>query len=171
MNRILFSLGLALSFMMVNLGGDAFAANVPPGFDAAKWQQLIAKVIKNGTAQDTPDGTLMELSNIVPNDLTKPHHADYISALGGRDSSGNFGVAEMYDVSENWRIQNGNWNIDQWIWTISSEGDLLAISHSTLVETMDGLVLSDDSVATGAVTDAAELAHWGQVLNQWYALP
>ena len=151
---------------------NAWASDVPPGFDPAKWQQLVERIVQKGAHMDTDDGAWRSLTSIVPADPTAPHLANYISTIGGYDSSGTYVAEEVSQVSENWQIDsNKNWNVDQWIFQVSLEGELSQLAHNTLIETIDGQVLDDHSLHTGSISDPAELAHWEKLLDAWYALP
>jgi hypothetical protein len=161
-----------LVVILLVCSGNAWAGNTPPDFNPAKWQQLVDKIIQKGAHMDTDDGAWRSLSSTVPADPTQAHLSNYISTIGGYDSSGTYVAEEISDVSENWQIDsNKNWNVDQWVLQISDAGELVQLAHNTLIETMDGQVLDDRALPVGAASDPAELAHWGKLLDAWYTVP
>lgn len=146
----------------------ALAGNTPPDFDETKWTKLLDRIVEHGTPMETDEGHWRILSHVVPDDRAKPRHADYISTIGSYDAAGEYVPGVVSDVSENWQIKDGNWDIDQWHFLVLTTGELIWVEHNHLVETMEGRVLDYQSLPTGAVSDPVELQHWGQVLEQWY---
>jgi hypothetical protein len=72
----------------------------------------------------------------------KDHQADYVTLWGGVDADGTFIPDNASLVSENWVIEeDGNWHIDQWIFTMGLDGVIDRVSHSVLVEAPDRLIL------------------------------
>lgn len=141
----------------------------PPAFDLAKYQQLIATAgAKGELLQDGSGLDYKVLSHLDPTDATKPHRADYFAAVGGTDSSGHFGAIQVSMESEDWRKRpNGDWEIEQWMWTASTDGTLGSVAHSLLVENSGGSVLDDQNLPAGEPTDAAEIARWGAKVTEW----
>jgi hypothetical protein len=130
------------------------------------------QIVQKGTSMQIDGYEWRTLSSVVPADSSQLHRANYISTIGAKDSTGVYGIEELSDVSENWQIDsNGHWNIDQWIFEISDEGELTQVSHNTLIETLDGQVLDDQALPVAAISDPVQLQQWGQVLDAWYALP
>ena len=164
MRAFLFSAFLALVTL-----NPAFAGT-PPGFDAAKWEKLVSLVAFVGEKMDVGDGMqLRSFGNIVPNDKSIPHKADYFSTMGAFNSMGKYYPFEVSAVSEDWRKrENGNWEIEQFIWKISLSGELKGVMHQMLVETHDGTVLEIVNLPVGTAQDPAELARWGAKLDEWY---
>lgn len=159
-----------ISILILSLSNLALAANTPPSFDSAKWQALISEVVAKGTAMETEDGSWRTLTRIIPADTTKSHEADYLSTVGGVDSNQKYFPSIVYDSYEDWQLdQSGNWNIEQWEFTISVDGELLAIAHNKLRETKDGEVLGSDELPTAGPSDAGDLKFWGQKLSEWYS--
>lgn len=150
----------------------SYATTLPPGFDLAKYQRLTALASEKGELLQGagPDGMDYKvLTHLDPADTTKPHKADYFSAVGGADSSGHFGAIEVSMESEDWRKRpNGDWEIEQWMWTAWTDGTLVSVGHYLLVESSSGSVLDDKALPVGQAQDPAELARWESKLEQWY---
>ena len=79
--RAIFSLGLSL------VSTSSFAGGLPPDFNYANWQKLVAQTIAKGEVSQTVDGEMRSLSHIVPNDKTQPHQADYLTTAGAVEST------------------------------------------------------------------------------------
>jgi hypothetical protein len=145
-------------------------AALPPGFDLAKYQALIETAGQKGELlHGGGDGMDYKvLSRFAPTDTTKPHQADYFSAVGGVDSQGKWGTAEVSMESEDWRKdEKGNWQIEQWMWTAYTDGTLVSVNHALLSETPDHDVLDDQMLPHGQPADAVELARWGAKVAEW----
>jgi hypothetical protein len=143
--------------------------SVPPEFDAQKWGALVAQAAKSTDAMDTESGQFRTLTKITPLDAGQPHQADYFSAVGYPDTeSGNFSVMYLSAVSETWAIDaNSNWDVDQWIYQLSTSGELTSLSHNHLVEEQDGRIVLYDGISTKGADDPGELQHWGVKLDEW----
>ncbi len=152
--------------------GPASAANTPPGFEAARWEKLWKLVAFIGEKMDFGDNQqLRHFKNIVPENKQAPHKADYFSAIGQLDEFGKFHAREISVVSEDWRKQeNGNWEIEQWIFQVRLNGELRSVRHALIIETPEGSVLDVQELPSGAVDSPEELARWGAKLNEWYRL-
>lgn len=157
---------LASGFVVVfSLSG--FAAT-PPGFNQASWNQFVAKVAATGSPMLAANAELHVFSHVVPNDVSKPHQADYFSTLGERDNAGTYTPFSVSVVNENWqKDSSGNWIIDQWIFDLTLMGDLRRVYHGRVVESQSGSVLSDESFPVGSPTDSANLQLLGHKLDQW----
>ena len=153
--------------------GISFASALPPGFDLAKYQALSTKAAEKGELLEAPDGLSYKiLSRIDPADTSKPHDAEYFSVLGANDSQGRFSIVEISMVSEDWRKRsNGDWEIEQWLWSAATDGILQSVGHYLLVETAEGSVLDDKALPVGKPDDPAELSRWETKLEEWYRLP
>jgi len=161
--RMIFSLVLLLSSSL------AFASSpmtVPKDFDSAKWQALMARAGVQGQEMDTQFGVYKSLTSDVPADTTKAHKSDYYSVVGGMGDGGVFHVDHVEIISENWQInKDGNWDIDQWQYVVTTAGDVQEFNHIHLVETPSRVVVTDDNVT---VTEQAALVNLTLLLNQWY---
>ena len=155
--------------VLLQVSAQASAGSVPPQFDAQKWSALVAAAAASTDSMDTDYGQFRSLTRITPLSTDKPHQADYFSAVGYPDSeSGRFSVMYLSAVSETWAIDaNGNWDVDQWIYQLTTEGELASVAHYHLVEQPDGRVLGDDVVPTKGADDPGELQHWGEKLAEW----
>lgn len=164
----------AALFVLSHTTAQAFEIQgLPPQFDAQKWQALVDQAAKSPDVMDSQMGQFRILTRMTPNDPTQVHQADYFSVIGYPTTDGSsFSVMSVSAVSETWDIDaDGNWDVDQWIYRLSAEGELTGISHNRLVETQDGYVLRYDSFPTKGPEDAGELAHWGLKLEEWLTTP
>ncbi|MGZ3662375.1 MAG: hypothetical protein ACXVB9_16400 [Bdellovibrionota bacterium] len=144
-------------------------AGTPPGLDPARYQALIKIAGEKGEPGQADNYEYRSLSHISPADVTAPHQAEYFSAMGGVDSQGHFGAFEVSAVSEDWRKRaNGDWEIEQWMWSAMTDGTLLRVYHMLLIELPGGSVLDDSVLPSGAADSAEELARWGNKITQWY---
>jgi hypothetical protein len=147
----------------------AAQAGTPPGFDLARFQALVKTAGEKGAPGQADNYEYRSLSHIAASDVTAPHQAEYFSAMGGVDSHGQFGAFEVSAVSEDWRKRpNGDWEIEQWMWSAMVDGTLLRVNHMLLVESPGGSVLDDSVLPSGAEDSAEELARWGNKITQWY---
>ena len=149
-----------------------FSANAatPPGFDSAKWDQLVAKVALVGMPGSIADYETRTFSNLQPADKTQPHLAEYFSTMGVFDSAHRYNALYVSAVSENWsKDGDGNWVIDQWIWQVDLRGNLKSVYHGILVETANGTVLDVRNAPAGAADSPEELQRWGAKLAEWLA--
>lgn len=160
-----------LAWMVVGLAFTNFAQaeNLPPGFDESRFLNLLHFAAEKGKPMKVDAYEYRVLSNISEPDPSKTHYSDYFSLVGGTDSAGNFGVLEISAVSEFWERQaNGNWIIDQWIWEVAPNGELIRNLHYIIVETFDGSVLELKYLPNDGPQAPEELARWGAKLDQWY---
>ncbi|MCB9027325.1 MAG: hypothetical protein H6625_13470 [Bdellovibrionaceae bacterium] len=123
----------------------AFAANTS---DEQSWQKLVQKIVKEGEVLNSEYGTYLIMSEITPNkpdlDQDGNHINNYISLVGGFSppSSSNFFLSHVEAVWENWQLDaDGNWKVDQWLFKLTENGDLLSARHYSLVETKQRRVL------------------------------
>lgn len=161
--------------MMMSLGVllPIFAhAGTPTGFDLKIYQHLVAVAIDKGDLIQTGQGyDFKVLKHLAPADDTRPHHADYFSAVGGTGADGHFSAFQVSMVSEDWRKRaTGDWEIEQWLWTARLDGTLSSVRHNLLVETVEGSVLDDTTQPSGTADDPAELTRWNAKLQEWSAL-
>jgi hypothetical protein len=147
----------------------AYAAELPPGFDLARYQKLVAVAGEKGEPLQAPDFEYRVLTHLDPADPAQPHKADYFSAVGGKDSNGHFGAIQVSMESEDWRKrESGDWEIEEWNWTAWTDGTLVSVYHTLVVETPEGSVLDIQGLPVGEPTDKAELARWGSKVEEWY---
>lgn len=132
----------------------------------ARWDLLTSKVTTEGFQQDTGYGIYSTLTAITQIDDLGSHQADYISGVGGFDQNDVFVAGRFELVSEQWmKDANGNWDVDQWLFRVSVEGELDWGARYRLVETERGNVISHDAipVTAGELAQALE-----RQLQQWY---
>lgn len=156
----------SIILMLVGCLASTVWAQVPPNMDTAKWQQLKTYVITDGTPIQTAFDLYYSLSDIQPPDTNKDHQAEYFSAVGNLNDSGQFQVTEYQVVSEHWDLsQNGTmWTIDQWVLRVNLQGALIDARHNRIVETVDRQVLDHES---SAVSPTEGLQVWTQKLSDW----
>jgi hypothetical protein len=156
-------LALALSF-----SANVFAANKPANFDAVKWDKLVNKIFEKGEVTNIPAGELRYLKQIVPEDASKSHRANYLSLLGRYTNLAQYIPTDVSAVEEDWQTENGvDWVIDQWTFHVTPDGDLISVSHQRLVE-HDGQVLDYKEIPVGAADQPEQMQRWADKLNEWY---
>lgn len=136
-------------------------------FEPMRWEKLVGHAVQNGSPMEGPHGlTYLVLTIRVPDDTTVDRTADYFSAVGGYDRSGNFGVARAEVVSEVWSTdRDDNWNVEQWQFVVSSSGELRTARHAVMVQTKLGRVLDYKTLRT---TPDEDNASWARKLQAWY---
>jgi hypothetical protein len=143
-------------------------AGDPTGLDPVKFTALVQLAAEKGTIFQGDNYDLHALSRLTPADTASTHLAEYFSAVGSVDPFGKFVTSKVSSVQENWVKQpNGNWDIDQWIWSSDLEGRLLHVGHYRLQETESGSVLGDDALPVGSPTDATEIQRWTKFAESW----
>ena len=159
-------MGKIVFIIMCLMGASALAASAyPPGFNAQGWAQLEARAVASGKRIDTDNGTYLVMSHIVPGDISKSHVADYFSVVGSYAGPRQFLTDHVEMVSENWQLKNGNFDIDQWQYVITTDGQLFESAHNYLVETPSGRVLDDESLSK---TQQQSLQTLAARLRNWY---
>ncbi|OYZ23728.1 MAG: hypothetical protein B7Y39_03840 [Bdellovibrio sp. 28-41-41] len=163
---------LALGFSVSSMAADAslLMANVSQmqagSVPAQNWNKLLDIVQKKGQTLETEYGDYVYVEHIEPMDKTLPHVANYFSLVGGRDATGQFNFGRIEVVSESWQQdQDGNWVIDQYLYRISPEGEIISTSHVNMVQTKDRQILKYDSAG---LDEAASKSNWQRILNNWY---
>ena len=142
--------------------------DIPGGFDTTAWSKWLDTVVKTGVPSEMPNGIYLTKSRVEPTDTTQSHQSDYFSAVGTFAADGTFTTGHLEVVSETWVIaEDGQRDVDQWLFVVSTEGDLTRTLHMHVVETASNQVLQDDVVPSTA--DEA-MAKWIGQLNSWYAV-
>tara|TARA_B110001454_G_scaffold181094_1_gene174983 strand:+ start:35127 stop:35654 length:528 start_codon:yes stop_codon:yes gene_type:complete len=162
---LMFGLGFSFS----TLAADAFAVSgVSPAesVQIRNWNKLLDIVQKKGHLLETEYGDYLFVEHVEPVDKTQAHVANYFSLVGGKDAGGQFNFGRIEVVSENWQLdQEGNWVIDQYLYRISPEGEIISASHVDMVQSKDRLVLKYNS---SGLDEAASKSNWQRILNNWY---
>jgi hypothetical protein len=136
--------------------------------DPEAWNQIVQKILKNGTDMDSYDGTYRTLSLFQPEDKEQTHWAKYLSAVGAADSEGTFHAWRIHAVFENWVLnENQQWEIDQWLYVLNMQGQIQRLSHYFLKEEKDGHVLEHRQWETGSIDDPTEQQRFKQFLQPW----
>jgi hypothetical protein len=122
------------------------------------WADLTYKAVTEGERTDAYGGIFKTLSIVQPLDDDGSYEADHFSGVGGEDAYGKFHASQYQAVSEQWRIdQNGNWNIDQWLFKMDVDGLLTWVAHFQLIELPNGTVLEHRSIEVSKGEGAAKL--------------
>ena len=131
-----------------------------------QFQELTKKVTEIGKATEGIAGIYLTVSDIANLPHANAHQADYISTIGGYDSSGKYHFARVELVSERWhRIEEGRWDIDQWLFAANVKGEVSFARHVHMVQTANGTVLIHETVPSEA---AEEELQWDVQVNNWY---
>lgn len=158
---------LAAIFAAVSVQADPTA-----NFDQAKWQNLIQQTAAHGDLLQIADGSgavIKFLSQVVPNDRTVSHKADYFDVLMMQDpSTGKLAPAGTALVSEDWQIgADGNYTIEQWTFQADLSGHVLQAVHDQIVETKDGRVLGTKDYTDGDASNPAAAGTWASKVAEW----
>ena len=130
------------------------------------WNKMLDIVQKTGKLLESPYGDYLFVEHIEPADTAKPHVANYFSLVGGYDVNGVFQYTHIEVVSENWQINaDGNWHIDQYLYRISTDGQIKTSSHVDMIQTKDRVVLKHESLD---YDETAAKSNWQRILNNWY---
>lgn len=159
---------LALGFSVSSLAGDGtqVLATSINTVQKQNWDKLIDIVQKKGHVLESAYGDYLFLQQIEPSDVTQAHVANYFSLVGGRDAAGQFNFGRIEVVSEDWQInQDGHWVIDQYLYRISPEGEIISGGHVEMIQTKDRIVLKHEFVELG---ENAVKSNWQRILNNWF---
>lgn len=148
------------------LMGSAILLSLTSSADSLKeWQDLITQVVTEGKLLENELGNFIYLETITPNDKNADHIASYLTAMGGFNADKSFTVSHTQAVWENWQTNaDGNWEVDQWMFKISNEGEITESFHYILVEKKNNHVLRHESVPT---TKAELNAKWATLKAEW----
>lgn len=144
-------------------------AKYPTNFDQAAFQTLLDRTIQTGRHQHLDSFDWRVLERTTPADTSIDHQIDYYSAVGGLDHLGKFGVFEVQVHTEIWtKNAEGNWDIEQWQWVSSNQGELRDVDHWLVAETPSGTVLGFQQLNFGAPNNEVELDRWNTKLTEWF---
>lgn len=136
--------------------------------ESSRWEQLQQHITLHGAKADSDWGLYMTLKNRVLLGTDGSYQVDYLSGVGGEDSNGVFHIGHLEDVSEVWRIDpNGNWDIEQWQYKVTVDGELQFFAHYHMIEKPNGIVLSQEGLPT---SDPEFIHKWSELLEKWYLL-
>lgn len=131
-----------------------------------QWAELLNKIALEGTYYGAPFDDYMSLSDINPNDREKDRIASYISGVGYFDADMKFHINRIEMVWEDWkRDQYGNFRVDQWLFKLTPEQQMISYSRSILILTPTGSYLDSEYPTT---TDEEFYYKWNQILPAWY---
>lgn len=157
-----------LSFILILFVGlTSFAkASAKAAMPQLQFQELTKKVVETGKASEGIAGIYLTVSDVVNLPESNSHQTDYISTIGGYDSSNHYHFARVEIVSERWhRIEEGRWDIDQWLFAANTRGEISFARHVHMVQTANGTVLIHETIPSET---AEEQLQWDFQVNQWY---
>lgn len=135
------------------------------------WSAVLKKVLEHGTFMEA-DGYYIPAGKGLK-DLSAPaeapHTASYINAWGYVNPEGVFAPYYVTLVFEDWaKNQEGNWHIDQWLFSLDLQGVPDRVSHGYLIETVHGQVLDMHSEQLDPAGQEAG-AKREELLRKWEA--
>ncbi|MNK83781.1 hypothetical protein D3C87_1036070 [compost metagenome] len=157
-----------LSFILVLFVGiTSFAkATTMAAMPQQQFQELTKKVVETGKLNEGIAGIYLTVANIEDLPESSSHQADYISTIGGYDSASKYHFTRVEIVSERWhRIEEGRWDIDQWLFAANTKGEISFARHVHMVQTANGTVLIHETVPSET---AQEELQWDIQVNKWY---
>ena len=153
-----------VSFILISFVGiTSFARTTMP---QQQFQELTRKVVETGTATQVVGSVYLTVSEISNLPDANSHQADYVSTIGNYDKTGVYHFNRVEIVSEKWhRTEDGRWDIDQWLFAATPQGESSFIRHVHLVRTVSGTVLIHETIPS---EEKEEQTQWESQLNQWY---
>jgi hypothetical protein len=153
-----FILSLVISFLAPT---PSFAAD-------SNWNLLVTKIIEAGSITQYENGELRSLQFVTPPDLDQARRAEYISTIGFVGPDNLYYAQSASAVDEDWRVlANGNWEIEQWIYYLKTDGEFYRVLHQTLQRTRDGMIL--DVTSHPEDFQSPEIQNrWSLILQSWY---
>lgn len=159
-----------ISFVLILFVGltSSFTSFAKATLPQLQFQELTKKVVETGKSSEGYAGVYLTVTDIVSNPTTNSHQADYISTIGGYDSASNYHFARVELVSETWtRIEEGRWDINQWLFAANVKGEFSLARHVHMVQTANGTVLIHETVPSTPTEDELQ---WDLQVNKWYTL-
>lgn len=166
-----------LSFLIVLIStagayaNDYMGALNPPTTQDSQnqrnWNKFLDIVEHTGKILEAQYGDYLFIESIDPEDKSKSHYANYFSLVGGLDSNGKFHFNRIEVVSENWQLkEDGNWHIDQYLFRLSPDQEIMSSMHIDMVQTLTHTVIKHDYIEMDEVQSKQE---WARLRNDWYA--
>lgn len=154
----------AVTFLLVSLVGiTSFAQTSPP---PQTFQDLTKVIVETGSPTETFGGLYLTLSERSQLPEQGAHQADYISTVGRYNADRKYEFGRVEIVSEQWRpTKQGRWDIDQWVFTASPDGEVIYARRVHIVETANGTILIHETVPT---LPEEEQLQWNLQLQNWY---
>lgn len=135
----------------------ALTANI--AMAAHSWPELTQKAITQGERSEGYAGIYKTLRLIQAIGHQGAYEADYFSAVGGESDGGVFSAGHYETVSEVWLIdQDGNWDINQWLFKLDHKGSVTWVAHFHLIELPNGTVIKHDSLEVSQGEAAKKLS-------------
>lgn len=131
------------------------------------WKKLIQHIAKHGKVMEADMYSYLYIENTQIAANGKDRHSEYLSLVGVVDSDGVFNASHLEGVSETWatNMQNGNWNIDQWLFKVDGYSNLKWAAHMDMIQTVDHQVLKHDYVQE---SQNSLNTQWQEKLKSWY---
>lgn len=126
------------------------------------WNRFEEAFSNEAEYQETYYGIYAVLQDITP--IENGHIANYFSGVGGFDDNGTFMSYRYELVSEEWRMIDGLWHIDQWLLSMNSNKKPINTLHRTMIQTEDRVVLDISNVPE---TEEAYQAKIQELLKDW----
>lgn len=156
-------MGLVAMASMVSV-----SAGAKETWDASGWDRLVSAAIQSGESQ-TIDGyaEFRFLSRIEPNDMTQPRVAQYFTVMGA-SAGDEFNIGGIWIIREDWSINaDGDWEVDQWIYTSKREGALISEAHNWMKQSPNGRVLDYKTFPPASALDPATVGRWHAKVSEW----
>ncbi|HAM36558.1 MAG TPA: hypothetical protein DEB40_01085 [Elusimicrobia bacterium] len=161
----MFKLALTSLFLLCPISARA---SLPQG-----WSDIIAKLQEYGTFR--PEDKIeraripatIAIKDIIGSE-NAPHHADYLNVWGSQTGEGPFRPEYFTMISEDWRIVNGQWHVEQWYFTISTDGQLIKVNKGTVISALDGQHPKSTWAAVSPADPAAN-ARFNKIFAKWRA--
>jgi hypothetical protein len=155
-----------LSFILILFVGiTSFARTTLP---QQQFQELTKKVVETGKSSEGIAGIYLTVADVIEHPQANTQQRDYISTIGGYDRANKYHFARVEIVSERWhRIEEGRWDVDQWLFAANIKGEVSLARHVHMVQTANGTVLIHETVPSEV---AEEVLQWDFQVNKWYTL-
>ncbi|MFN7727890.1 MAG: hypothetical protein ACK5P7_01905 [Bdellovibrio sp.] len=134
----------------------------------SNWNLLVAKIIELGSVTQYENGELRSLQILTPPDLDQSRRAEYISTIGFVGPDNVYHAQAVSAVEEDWRLlANGDWEIEQWIFYLRTNGEFYRVLHQTLQRTQAGMITDVTSHSKDFQSPEVQ-KRWLSTLQSWY---
>lgn len=125
------------------------------------WNQVDLALSTKAEYQETPFGLYATLKRI---ESGPTNYANYLSGIGGFNENGQFWSSRYEIVSEAWKKVDGNWHIDQWLFTVNLNQDISFKLHRKMIQTPDATVLELENIPEDEEVYSQKL---NSILSDW----
>ncbi|MBI3549398.1 MAG: hypothetical protein HY078_10195 [Elusimicrobia bacterium] len=146
---------------------------------ANPWEALVKKVLTRGTFQEADFYPAQYSLKDVQGDPKDSHSAEYVTIWGGVGDLGVFQGSWASFVSEDWPVKaDGHWHIDQWIFRIAMDGEIIEATHIFMIQRKDRIIVDGSYKTLGqykrtqpvsAEFRAEVQAKYEQLMRRWTA--